>query len=252
MTSKAILLNCFHCKQRYCINDSPRVVPCCGQTFCNACISLIEASIKNGQYKCIECKEVENLPEKGFVFNTKVAKILREETVENKNEKSSEEKLSLESLLKLKQKLLYQAYNGESIIKDHYLEQKRLIILASKRIRKEVEQICERYNEEITKFKKTTIRNIFNLNQDEKRESFLKDPQRFSRNMFGIDDRIQNRIFLLEVIKKLKQKLVEEKVSINKNMSSWKSLKTFYELRESKHKIIMEEIHGILKFVPIN
>jgi len=105
MNSKAILLNCFHCKQRFGNHDSPRVVPCCGQTFCDACISLIEESIKNGQYKCIGCKKVENLPEKGFAFNTKVAKIQREETAENENEKSGEQKLLLESLLKLKQKL---------------------------------------------------------------------------------------------------------------------------------------------------
>ena len=64
---------CDVCERKF---EDPRVLPCCGKTFCFNCIdALMEAN--KLKVKCKNCAKTHDLPREGFPTNIELANILR-------------------------------------------------------------------------------------------------------------------------------------------------------------------------------
>ena len=61
-------LTCPYCKNKY--ND-PRIVECCS-SFCMSCIQILKCKNKYG-FKCPECSDFHEQPEKGYLKNPNLA-----------------------------------------------------------------------------------------------------------------------------------------------------------------------------------
>ena len=69
------LIKCPYCKNKY---TDPRIVEC-SSSFCMPCIDLLKKKGQNG-FKCPECDDFHEMPQKGYIKNSNLAKLCNKQT----------------------------------------------------------------------------------------------------------------------------------------------------------------------------
>lgn len=215
------LLKCQKCNQSYDEYEQPRILPCCGKTICTRCVNKIEKEVKNNLFKCVMCLEENYLPKKGFPINELAVKLAFEQPKEvYRGEKCEEFKINLQSLEKLSIKLLFEMEHGEDAAKEHCIELKRMIQLATEKKIQEIIINSEFLIQKVDDYEYETIeRYAKNFEFKQKLEELIDEANNFLKeqnnylNQFKIND--SEITALNERLNKLKTKL-EDKLNIKK------------------------------------
>ena len=161
------ILKCKHCKQTYDVYDQPQILPCCSQTLCNKCIRLIEKSVKEKRFKCFLCQKESRMPENGFLKNDLAVQLLSEQPKEiYRGEACEKLKTNISNLDEQINKIKFEANNGEYIIKEHFVEQRRLIQLATEKKIQEIYSSSDKLIQKVNEHEKDCLRNFAFLSQN--------------------------------------------------------------------------------------
>jgi len=191
------------------VNKPPRVMPCCDNTLCHRCIGLI--GVRSNRYNCISCNEEKEMPAKNFPFNRQISL----ELLFSEEAKSKKETTNLLNELRNEFQRMKSRFENDLAERQKKIDLDIKKIKASNQTEKCIEKIQEQFNKKIWENKEKLFKRYHYLNDDKNIENFLQDPQLFSHK-FDIDGRITNRIYLLQIIEKLKLKFRQELVQMNK------------------------------------
>ena len=241
------LLKCYYCIQTYSAHDQPRILPCCGKTFCSKCILLIEKGIKYNKlnkFKCMLCHKKIIVPVNEFMVNELAIKvnivnelaIISEHPVEvNRGIETEKLKKNMTNLDHLAKKLLFEINNADYSIDEHFKEQERLVQLTTEEMVLEIfkrrdvllqqlsdrRKVCLENSAKIEKFKKKAngIANQVS-NQLEKDRAYL--------NQKHLDDNLtaasNDKLALLESQVEKQRREIKKKV-FNEYLIQFKPLK---------------------------
>ncbi len=147
-----IILKCDLCKltfDQYCL---PKYLAC-QKTICSVCEVKIKNEAINKKYKCGVCSKYHYIPDDGFPLNSIVNKHIRAEPIKTSFGKEYERLQSnLDKIDSLARSLSFESDNGIEIIKEHCMEQIRLVNLCTENkieqinnLNKELIQIIRNY-----------------------------------------------------------------------------------------------------------
>ena len=138
------LLNCELCLKPYDIYYEPKMLPCCGKTICNTCVTLIEKQVKENKFICIACKEEDTMPKNGFQINRTVVKLIEKQPKEiSRGQEADKLKQNLFDLEQLVNKLDFEMKNGEYLITEDCRELRRQVQLAKEEKVYKINKHCE-------------------------------------------------------------------------------------------------------------
>jgi len=136
-------LSCAHCKERL---IEPKILPC-GVFICVSCATSIKA-FQHGKFKCIICTKKHAMPEEGLPTNSQLLYILTLKPTEVSRGKDVKIlKETLNQIQKNIKSISFGANNGLDQIKEHCIELKNDVQLASEEA---IQQIND-YNDEFIK-----------------------------------------------------------------------------------------------------
>jgi hypothetical protein len=217
------LLKCQSCNQFYDTYEEPRILPCCGKTLCGKCIERIEKDIKNNLFKCVMCDDECTMPKKRFPINELVARLVLEQPKDvYRGEVCEEFKINLFNLESLVNKLNYDMNHGEDSIKEHCIELRRMIQLATEKKIQEliaksellIQRVHSYEQDTVEKYAKNTeYKKMLSTVVDEV-NSFLKDQKRYLSQFIINENEIGFSNMKLEELR-LK---VEENLNIKKTL----------------------------------
>lgn len=161
------ILKCKHCKQKFDVYDQPQILPCCSQTLCNRCISLIEKSVKDKKLKCFLCQKESKLPENGFIKNDLALQLLSEQPKEiYRGEACEKLKANISSLEDQIKRIKFEANNGDYVIKEYFVELRRLIQLATEKKIQEIYSSCDNLILKVNDHERDCLQNYTFLGQN--------------------------------------------------------------------------------------
>ena len=246
------LLKCQNCNQVYDLYEQPRVLPCCGKTLCGKCIERIEKEVKNDLFKCVMCDDEYAMPKKKFPINELVAKLILEQPKDvYRGEVCEEFKINLFNLESLATKLNYDMNHGEDSIKEHCIELRRIIQLATEKKIQELIAKSELLIQRVDSYEQETVEKYAKNNEFKKMlssiidevNSFLKDQKRYL-SQFVINE---NEIGFSNIkLEELRLKL-EENLNIKKTLFD-NQLMCFY----ANKRQIDESMVGSISFERID
>lgn len=151
------LLKCEKCTQDYDKDDQPRFLPC-HSSICNQCLSTIETQAQDRKFKCELCLEEHYLPEKGFTINQVLFKLIKTRSFDLCTTNEYEQlRVSLNDIKTLTDQISFNCEHSIDKIKEHCIEQRRLVQLATEQEIKEINKINEEYIKKIDDFQTESI-----------------------------------------------------------------------------------------------
>ncbi len=133
------LLKCDKCIQNFSKYDQPKSLPC-GKIICDKCETLIyKESNEERKFKCTLCSNEHSIPDEGFNLNDLAYSLITAKPKEIWRGKKYEQlKINLNKIEQLVQELKLNYENGADKIKEHCIEQRRLVQLSTE---KKIEKI---------------------------------------------------------------------------------------------------------------
>lgn len=225
------ILKCTKCTNSYDKQEEPRILPC-GKSICINCLSEIEYEIEDRKFDCNLCSERHSLPKNGFPKNDLLIELLRKEPAElYRGAKYEELKSSLKSIQKIFNKIQFNYNNGDDLIKEHCLEQRRLIQLATEEKKLELDKCHDRLINRMDIYERDCI------------ASFHKN-QSFSKEFTETMNRTEK--FVTETQLYLKKPKVDEKIIKSFSLESDGLYLDLYFLLKRGENVLFN--NNILKF----
>lgn len=137
----------------------------CGKTICNICIEILD-DLKQNEFTCDLCSEEHLQPKKGFPINEIVAELIREQPNEVYRSKESEMlKTNLSKLEQLVHDVKFDMENGVDKIKDHCIELRRQVQLATEHKIQEINSFNDSFIKQIDHYEKECAQKLA-INQE--------------------------------------------------------------------------------------
>jgi hypothetical protein len=225
-------LKCDQCSQIFDEYFQPRILQC-GKTVCSECAYKIEKNASNKRFKCQMCLKDHSIPEDGFPLNEKIYDLVVAEPTEISRGKEYEKlKVNLAKIESLAKILVFDSENGIEMIKEHCIEQVRLIQLSTETKIEQIYKLNEELIELVQQYERKCI------------QFFLSKNERIKEKINKII--FETNIFLKEKQDYLKQyKIDDEKIKFfNKIREDFQS--SLKEKRTSLKKFIFE--NKLIKF----
>jgi hypothetical protein len=187
------LLKCDKCIQNFSKYDQPKSLPC-GKIICDKCETLIyKESNKERKFKCTLCSNEHSIPDEGFNLNDLAYSLITAKPKEIWRGKKYEQlKINLNKIEQLVQELKLNYENGADKIKEHCIEQRRLVQLSTEKKIEKINKINEELINQINDFesqciisfskKENSIKIKLNLLVDEA-DKFLKEKQDYLKQL---------------------------------------------------------------------
>jgi hypothetical protein len=224
------LLNCSKCSQRF---DVPKVLPC-GKKICMQCIQIIkiiDSDDELAQFKCLMCSDEHVMPKNGFptcetlmiLLNEKPNEVYRSQNVETLKKNVNEIRLHLD-------KIDYDFNNGVDIIKEHCIELRTLLQLATEQSIMDLNKFNEIMIKQIDNYEKECISKFTQNNRliRDKFDLIIKETNNFDEEVITYLKRFQ--IDDIDV-----QKLIEKAVTYNSRLK-YEKTKLANEIFDGKIK----------------
>jgi len=146
-------LTCKKCEERL---DEPRLLPC-GSSICSFCSSSIKLT-NNKEFQCFICNESHEMPKKGLPISKALLEILSFEAihVSRGNALDTLQKTSQE-LHKNKIKFKYCLYNTTDYIKEHFMDLRNEVQIATEDLHEKVNDLNEQVIIELNDYEKHLI-----------------------------------------------------------------------------------------------
>lgn len=187
------LLKCQKCNKICDESEDPRLLPC-QKVVCNKCIIEIEEQALNFIFKCELCSKEHSISKEGFPVNEMLITLLRMKPYSIYRGKEYEIiKKNLNDLKKVIGEIKFNSEHGKDTIKEHCLEQKRLIQLATEERIQELNKLNEGFIEEVNRYEKECIETCTtNLDFEklvEETYEFIDDKESFmNKSQFDSDE----------------------------------------------------------------
>ncbi len=168
LSSRATILTCKNCQKGI---DEPRILPC-GFTICSNCYSKIR--VKDSLFTCILCKEEHVMPEKGLPISHSLSELISLQPIEETQTKKDINSLK-ESLAETKTiiNFLSSGVNSSNdFIKEHCLNLKSSVHLATEETIQQINDINELYMQRIDEFENECIK--LNSKNHNSKESYFR------------------------------------------------------------------------------
>lgn len=242
------LLLCQKCSKRYDEYDEPRILPC-GKTLCSKCVQALV-----NEFTCDLCSNGHLIPQNGFPINEIVLNLISEQPNEVYRSRESELlKTNLNQLESLATDVKFDLDNRGDKVKDHCIELKRQVQLATEQKIQEINEFNKKFLKEVDQYEKECIQKLANNNSEVNPavESLMSEVKKFlvdKRLYLGRFQISEEEIFTSnEKANELKTHLEFYKMIIKRLTFNNKLL----EFEANKNQL--EEIHlGYLHFRPLD
>jgi hypothetical protein len=171
------VLNCKKCLNRF---DEPSLLPC-GSSICSFCLKSIKVTNKS-EFKCLVCDELHEMPQKGLAINKLAVEMLSFEMIQVSRGKAYNSlKETLKDILNNKSIIEHRLNHPNDFIKEHFIDLRNEVQLATEEIHKKVDDLSEEVILEINEYEKQLI------SSKKKSSSESKDPlnEFFIKSLYG-------------------------------------------------------------------
>jgi len=154
------LLNCIKCEGRL---DEPRLLPC-GNSICSYCSSSIQLA-NNKEFQCLICNELHEMPQKGLPINKLALEMLSFKSIDVSRGKAFDSLQQITLDIQKKQNVFkYRLYNPNDFIKEHFIERRNEVQLATEQFHEQIDSINKKLIDEIDEYENELI--DFNINNN--------------------------------------------------------------------------------------
>jgi hypothetical protein len=166
-------LKCPMCNDIY---DEPKMLPC-GNAVCNQCILTIESNrIKEtNDFKCVICNEMHQFAKKGFPLCKPLYKILsKSSNAIYRGEQIEKLAANIKFIENELRKMEFDLNHGTDVIKDHCIELRRQVQLATETSIQKIYQFNETMIKKVDDFELESFLAYTSLNKERMNGEFSK------------------------------------------------------------------------------
>lgn len=196
-------LNCKLCKNRL---EKPKILPCCGQTICLECTSLIEIKEETNEFKCQLCAKIYLKPNDGFLTNFALLNLLSIQPINDESIEKLESNLNIINK-KIKEIKLASNNNGADFIQEYCIDLRTDVQLATELAIIQLNDFNDNFIRKINNYEKECISNLKEKQNDN--DTFLNELIKFSQNASDLLLSNNKRIDYLTLIMKTNEKAQE-------------------------------------------
>jgi len=225
------LLICENCSQPYEEYETPKMLPCCGNTICYKCVQLTENQVKNNKFQCIVCNDVDTIPKNGFQINQLAVRLLRKKPQEiSRGPEADKLKKNIFELENLVNKLIFEIENGDHLITEDCKELRRQVQLVKEEKIEKINKHCDALFLKIDTYEEKCKNKYKEMNESKKKANEL---------IKTVDESIQQQNAYLRQLKideketmecnqkmeELIEKIENERKNIKKSMFGYQAMK---------------------------
>jgi len=225
------LLICENCSQLYEEYETPKMLPCCGNTICYKCVQLTENQVKNNKFQCIVCNDVDTIPKNGFQINQLAVRLLRKKPQEiSRGPEADKLKKNIFELENLVNMLIFEIENGDHLITEDCKELRRQVQLVKEEKIEKINKHCDALFLKIDTYEEKCKNKYKEMNESKKKANEL---------IKTVDESIQQQNAYLRQLKideketmecnqkmeELIEKIENERKNIKKSMFGYQAMK---------------------------